>query len=145
MPSTRKTSSGSGSGRGVSSDGLPYREPGPEADIRLFVAKPSFTISLGRRDLRRLFAGLRRVDDEFERVRILMLLHQLEVYEPFRISCGSAGREPISGRFEQRGCEFIFAVRSQAFHCLDKLTFGYAEVVDKKFRLVCAGEMFEAL
>src|SRR5262249_20088806 len=33
-----------------------------------------FPISLGRRDLWRLFVRLRRVDDEFERVRILVLL-----------------------------------------------------------------------
>ena len=35
--------------------------------------------SLGRSHLRRLFLDLSRVDDEFERVSILVLLHQLEV------------------------------------------------------------------
>jgi hypothetical protein len=44
------------------------------------------TTSLGRRHLRRLFCDLCRVDNEFERVRILVLLYQLEVHKPFRIS-----------------------------------------------------------
>src|SRR5262245_48804455 len=101
--------------------------------------------SLGRCYLWRLFADLCRVDDEFERVRVLVLLHQFEVDEPFRISYRNAAREPISGRLEQRGCKFIFAVSGQALQRLDKLTFRHAEVVDKEFRLVCAGEMFEAL
>src|SRR5215831_17307731 len=65
------------------------------------MAKPSFTTSLGRRDLRRLFAVLCscRVDDEFERVRILVLLHQLEIYEPFRIAYGSAAPAQSGLRF----------------------------------------------
>jgi hypothetical protein len=48
----------------------------------------------------------------------------------------SAAREPISGRFHQRGCEFILAVRSQAFQCLNKLTFRHAEIVDKELSLI---------
>ena len=74
-----------------------------------------------------------------------MFLHQLEVDEPFRIRYRSGAHEPICGRFQQRGCEFIFAVRSESFHSLDELTFRHAQVVDKKFRLVCAGEMLDAL
>ncbi len=41
--------------------------------------------SFARSHLWRLFPGLSRVDDEFERVGILVLLHQLEVYQPFGI------------------------------------------------------------
>ena len=47
-----------------------------------------------------LFPDLPRVNDEFERVRILVLLHQLQVYESFGVSHGSAVLEPTSGRFE---------------------------------------------
>src|SRR6267143_5659087 len=101
--------------------------------------------SLGRSHLRRLFADLSRVDDEFEWVVILVLLHQLEVYKPFGICDGAAALEPVSGRFKQRGCELILAIRGQAFHCLDQLSFRHAEVVDQEFRVVCPGEMFEAL
>src|SRR6516164_1457334 len=109
------------------------------------VVKRNFKMLLGRRYLWRLFPDLRGVDDEFERVRILVLLHQLEVHQASRIGDGSTAREPVSGRFEQRGCELIFAVRGQAFHRPDKLSFRHTEIVDKEFRLVCAGEMFEAL
>lgn len=101
--------------------------------------------SLGRGHLRRLFPDLSRVDDEFERVRILVLFHQLEVYKPFGIRYGGAVLEPVSGRFKQRGCEFILAVRGQAFHCLDQLSFRHAEVVDQEFCVVGTGEMFHAL
>src|SRR5712692_212424 len=101
--------------------------------------------SFARSHLWRLFPGLSRVDDEFERVGILVLLHQLEVYEPFGICYGAAELEPVSGRFKQRGCELILAIRGQTFHCLDQLSFRHAEVVDQEFCVVCAGEMFEPL
>jgi hypothetical protein len=58
-----------------------------------------------------LFSDLCGVDDEFERVRILVLLDQLEIDKPFRVGDRATVREPISGRFQQRGCKFIFAVR----------------------------------
>src|SRR4029077_12278462 len=44
-----------------------------------------------------LFADLPRVNDEFERVSILNLFHQLEVDKPFGVSHGSAVLEPASG------------------------------------------------
>src|SRR2546422_1695876 len=100
---------------------------------------------LARSHLRRLFPDLSRVDDEFERVGILVLLHQLQVYKPFGIRYGRAALEPISGRFKQRGCEFILAVCGQAFHRLDQLSFRHAEAVNQEFCVVCTGEMFEAL
>ena len=86
--------------------------------------------SLGRSHLRRLFPDLCRVDDELERVRILVLLHQLEIYKPFGVRYGGAVLEPVSGRFKQRSCEFILAVHGQAFHRLHQLSFRHAEVVD---------------
>jgi hypothetical protein len=88
----------------------------------LMPSSPALQQSLGRCHLWRLFADLCRVDDEFERVGILVLLHQFEVDEPFRISYRNAAREPISGRFEQRGCKFIFAVSGQALYRLSQVS-----------------------
>jgi hypothetical protein len=39
----------------------------------------------------------------------------------------------------------MLAVRDQTFHRLDQLSLGHTEVVGQKFRVLCAGEMFEAL
>ena len=74
--------------------------------------------SLRRSHLRCLFSDLSRVNDEFERVGILILLHQLEVDEPFRGRQGRAVLEPVSGRFEQGSRQLVLAVGSQPFHGL---------------------------
>ena len=56
--------------------------------------------SLGGSHLRRLFADLPGIKDEFERIGILVLLHQLEVYKPFDICYGATALEPVSGGFK---------------------------------------------
>ena len=45
--------------------------------------RPTFQRSLALNHLRRLLPDPSRIDDEFERVRILILFHQLEIDEPF--------------------------------------------------------------
>src|SRR3989442_12611727 len=62
----------------------------------------------------------------------------------YRYLLRSCALEPVSGRFKQRGCELILAVRGEAFHRLDQLSFRHAEVVDQEFCVVCTGQMFEA-
>jgi hypothetical protein len=57
--------------------------------------------SLGSGHLRRLFADFARVKDEFERIGILVFLHQLEIHEPLGIGDCRAVIEPIPGRFKQ--------------------------------------------
>ena len=57
--------------------------------------------SLGGSHLRRLFANLPGIKDEFERIGILVLLHQLEIHEPLGIGHCRAVIEPIPGRFKQ--------------------------------------------
>ncbi len=104
---------------------------------RLGVLRDSSPVTTAH--LRCFFSDLSGIDDEFERVRILVLLHQLEVDKPFGPSYGRAAFEPVSGRFKQRGCEFVFAVGGQAFHCLDQLSFRHTEIVDQEFRTVGAG------
>jgi hypothetical protein len=101
--------------------------------------------SPANRHLRRLFPDLSRVDDEFERIRILVLLHQLEVHEPFRIRHGRAALKPASGRFQQGSSEFIFTVGRQAFHCFDDLSFRQTEVVNQEFCMIGPAEVVEAL
>src|ERR1700730_16238582 len=110
---------------------------------RLRSAERFTTCPSGHR--RCLLSDLPRVNDEFERVRVLMLLHQLEVDEPFGVSHGSAVREPASGRFKQRGGQFVFAVGGQALHGPDELFFRQTEVVNQEFCAVGPAEMVEAL
>ena len=57
--------------------------------------------SLGGGHLRRLFGDFAGVKDEFERIGILVLLHQLEIHEPLGIGHCRAVIEPIPGRFKQ--------------------------------------------
>src|SRR5260370_32271519 len=98
-PTSHTRTIGSRGGRELSSTRLPF-----------WGVKVQPRSSLGRTHLRRLFSDLSRVDDEFERVGILVLLHQLEVYKPFGIRYRCAALEPIPGRFKQRGCELVLAV-----------------------------------
>jgi hypothetical protein len=95
--------------------------------------------------LRRLFPDPTGIDDEFERIRVLVLLHQLEVDESFGVSYRAAAIKPVPGRLNKRSCEFVFAVGGQAFHCLDQLSFRQTEVIDQKVCAVGAAEMLEAL
>src|SRR5690349_18392484 len=57
--------------------------------------------SLGGSHLRRLFGDFAGVKDEFERIGILVLLHQLQIHEPLGIGHCRAVVEPIPGRFKQ--------------------------------------------
>jgi hypothetical protein len=71
--------------------------------------------SFGGGHLRRLFADLPGIKDEFERIGILVLLHQLEVDEAPGIGHGKAVIELVTGGFQQRGGKFVFAVCNQPF------------------------------
>src|SRR5215831_6640270 len=61
---------------------------------------------LFRLNLRYLIANLRRVDDELERIKFLVFLHELQVGEPFELIEGLACRESAPGPFERSGREF---------------------------------------
>jgi hypothetical protein len=88
------------------------------------VTRNSLGRSLGGGHLRRLLADLSRVNDEFKRIGILVLLHQLEVDEAPGIRDGRAVIELAARGFQQRGGKFVLAVCNQAFHGLDDLPFG---------------------
>ena len=73
--------------------------------LDVYASIGSQEISLGRSlsggHLRRLFGDFAGVKDEFERIGILIFLHQLEVHEPLGIGHCRAVVEPIPGRFKQ--------------------------------------------
>src|SRR5262249_58974893 len=64
-------------------------------------------------DLRRLLTDLACIDDELERIRVLMLFHQLEIGEPFRRSESAAVRQPCFCSVEQAGCHGVLAIRHE--------------------------------
>jgi hypothetical protein len=80
-------------------------QSGTFALLEVYASIGSQEISLGRslsgRHLRRLFGDFAGVKDEFERIGILVFLHQLEVHEPLGIGHRRAVVEPIPGRFKQ--------------------------------------------
>jgi hypothetical protein len=57
--------------------------------------------SFAASDLWRLFTDPRRIDDEFKRIGVLVLLHQLEVDKPFSVRNGRTAIKPCSGGFKQ--------------------------------------------
>ena len=101
--------------------------------------------SLGGGHLRRLFADLPGIKDEFERIGILVLLHQFEVDEAPGIGHGKAVVELGAGGFQQRGGKFVFAACNQPFNSLDDLPLGHAEIIDQKLCVVGASKMLESL
>src|SRR5437773_10598818 len=76
---------------------------------------------LGRRHLRRPFPGFGGIKDEFERVIILVLLHEFEVDEPLRFGYRPTARKPSSGRFQERRRELVLTVGNHAFQRLGEL------------------------
>ena len=62
-------------------DGCWFRSWKIASSFLYFLPQTSF----GRVDLRRLLTDLCRIDDELERISILILLHQLQVNEPFGV------------------------------------------------------------
>jgi len=66
-----------------------------------------FPPSLAAGDLWRLFIDPGGIDDEFERVGVLVLLNQLEIDKPFGIRNGRAAFEPLPGGFKQGSCQLV--------------------------------------
>src|SRR5438046_9818807 len=98
---------------------------------------------LFRQDRRRNSA-VGGIKDEFKWIGILVLLHQLEIDEASGLRHRRAVIEPASGGFQQRGGEFVFAVRGQSFDGLDKLSFRDADIVSQRLRGVGATPLVEA-
>src|SRR5436190_23103233 len=84
--------------------------------------QPSLQYSLlARIHLRYMFPDLSTVNDEFERIEILVLLDQLEINESPGLRNGRAARKPASRRFNQPSREFVLAVGVESFDCLQEL------------------------
>src|SRR5215467_15199721 len=88
---------------------------------RIRVQTHTHSHSSARIDLRCLFTDFCRIDDEFERICVLILFHQLEIGEAlsafYRIA---SGKLRLCG-FDQIRCNRIPPVCGQAVHCIDDL------------------------
>ena len=62
-----------------------------------------------------MLANFGGVQNAFERVRVLIFSHQLEVDEPFGFGDGLGAPEPGAGRFEERRRKFVFCRRRPFF------------------------------
>src|SRR5215471_13278507 len=95
-------------------------------------------------DLRRLLADLCRVDDEFERISVLILLHQFQVNQPFGVCEGFAFRKSFSGGLKQGGCQLKLAISHEAIYSLGNLALRDAEIVNQQLRTVRGTDMVQA-
>src|SRR5215467_15976165 len=92
---------------------------------------------ISRVNLWRLFAGLRRIDDEFERIRVLILFHQLQIGEPLGTFESFAVGELWLGSFDQLCRYCILTVCHETVGCFDNLRFGEAQILNEKVRTIC--------
>src|SRR5215472_1540771 len=80
-----------------------------------------------------LFADFPRIDDELERVRVLILFHQLQISEPLGAFYRITNRKLRLCRFQQIRCHRILPVCGKAFRSFDDLRLREAKIVDEKF------------
>src|ERR1700738_3010116 len=64
--------------------------------------------------LRNLLSDLRRIENELERIRVLVLFHELQVHKTFRLRDRLTTGEPAPTGVEQRGCKLPFAICAEA-------------------------------
>src|SRR5215467_3579536 len=98
-----------------------------------------------RINLRRLFASLCGIDDEFEWIRVLILFHQLQIREALRTFESFTVRKLWLGRFEQFGCHCIFPVFVKPVRGFDNLRLRETKIVSQKFRPVHTARMSQTL
>src|SRR5207249_2614888 len=85
------------------------------------------------------------VDDELERIELLVLLHELHVGEALGLSESGAPWESALGPFERARRELVSAICDHAFDGPGELPFGYAQIVDQHRSAVVAAEIVHAL
>src|SRR5215470_9867070 len=96
-------------------------------------------------DLWGLLASLCRIDDEFERIRVLILFHQLQIREPLSaLERIAPGKLCVYG-FDQLCCHCIPSVCSETVRCFDNLRLREAQIVNEKFRTIRPGGMSQSL
>src|SRR5262245_64523197 len=82
-------------------------------------------------DLWGLLASLCRIDDVFERIRVLILFHQLQIREPLSALERIAAGKLCLCRFDQLGCHCIPSVCSKTVRSFDNLRCREAEIVNE--------------
>ena len=73
---------------------------------------------------RNLLSDLRRIENELERIRVLVLFHEFQVHKTFRLRDRLTTREPAPTGIEQRGCKLPFTIFAEAVDGLEELPFG---------------------
>src|SRR6266542_5046168 len=102
-------------------------------------------LSVLRINLWRLFANFPRIDDEFERIRILILLHQLQIGEPLGALESFSGGELWLSGFDQLLRHCIPAVCGETVGCFDDLSLREAQIVNEKFCAIQPARMSQTL
>jgi hypothetical protein len=78
-----------------------------------------------------LFADFRRIDDELERIRVLILFHQFQIGEPLgALQSFAVGVFWLSG-FDQLRGQCIPAVCGETVGCTHNLRFGNTQIVNE--------------
>src|SRR5215813_1960009 len=116
-----------------------------ETTIMVGTGSASCLLSVLRINLWCLFANSSRINDEFKRIRVLILLHQLKIDEPL-----SAFERIASGKlrlcgFDQIRCHCIPSVCGKSVGCFDNLRVGEAQIINEKFCTIQPARMSQSL
>ena len=101
--------------------------------------------SVLRINLWRLFANFRRIDNELERIRVLIPFHQFQKSESPGALYGIAGGKLLLYRFEQIGRHRVLPVCVKAIGCFDDLRLREGQIVNKEFPTICPAGMSQTL
>src|SRR5215831_13076205 len=113
--------------------------------LRTSSRRASRLLNALRINLRRLFASLCGIDDEFEWIRVLILFHQFQIREALRTFESFTVRKLWLGRFEQFGCHCIFPVCVKPVFSLDNGRHRESKIVSHKFRAIHPARMSQPL
>ena len=98
-----------------------------------------------RINLWRLFANFPRIDDELERIRVLILFHQLQIGEALSAFYRIATRKPRLHGFDQIRCNRILPVCGKTVRCFDDLRLREAQIVNEKFCAIQPARMSQTM
>src|SRR5215510_10811164 len=93
--------------------------------------RSSCLVNVLRINLWRLFADFSRIDDEFERIRVLIPFHQLQIDEPLSaLERIAVGKLCFCG-FDQIRCHLIFPICGKTVRGCDNLHLGESQIVNE--------------
>src|SRR5207247_1736614 len=96
---------------------------------------PRVCFNVLRINLWRLFADFSRIDDEFERIRVLILFYQLQIDEPLSAFERIAAAKLCFCGFDQIRCHLILPVCGKTVRGSANLRLGEGQIVKVKFRV----------